>query len=70
MGGVTRLVKHDLNSYFNCMCIITRRHSQGAASDVDTLGSNRLSRCNWGAAAKEGAIGEQLLKQTHSGSSG
>ena len=39
--GGTRLVLHDLRTYYilYCLCVITRGHSQGAAVEYDHRGA-------------------------------
>ena len=61
--GGTRLVTCDLCIYYTlyCVCVITSRRNQGAATEADTIREQQL-KC------KADTIVEQQLKQMQSGS--
>jgi len=51
--GGTRLVTCDLCTYYTlyCVCVITSRHSQGAAVEADIIGEQQLKRTQSGSSS-------------------
>jgi len=72
--GGTRLVTCDLCTYYTlyCVCVITSRHSQGAAVEADIIREQQLKRTQscreQQLKCKADKILEQQLKQMQSGS--